>query len=182
MNKAGFLVMWRGVGFIRQVKLMLVRFVRMRGSPEEIAKGVALGIFIGMTPTFGFQMAIALFFATLLRENRLAAVLGVWVTNPVTAPVIYGIQYEMGRILLKLPRVSLPQEFTWSAYTNLGWDIMYPLWVGGVVSGIILGALSYFITLRMVPIAKRWRVPRWPRRHWHKKFKNKNLQRNWPDD
>ena len=75
--------MWRGVGFIRQTKLMLVRFVRLRGLPEEIAKGVALGIFIGMTPTFGFQMAIALLFAYLLRENRLAAILGVWVTNPV---------------------------------------------------------------------------------------------------
>ena len=77
--------MWRGVGIIRQVKLLVVRFVRLRGLPEEIAKGVALGIFIGMTPTFGFQMAIALFFAYLLRENRLAAILGVWITNPVTS-------------------------------------------------------------------------------------------------
>ena len=67
--------MWRGVGFIRQSKLMVVRFVRLRGLPVEIAKGVALGIFIGMTPTFGFQMAIALFFAYLLKENRLAAIL-----------------------------------------------------------------------------------------------------------
>lgn len=88
--------MWRGVGFIRQVKLMLVRFVRLRGLPEEIAKGVALGIFIGMTPTFGFQMAIAIFFAYILRENRLAAVLGVWITNPVTAPFIYAAEYEIG--------------------------------------------------------------------------------------
>ena len=44
--------MWRGVGFIRQVKLMVVRFVRLRGLPEEIAKGVALGIFIGMAPRY----------------------------------------------------------------------------------------------------------------------------------
>lgn len=165
--------MWRGVGFIRQVKLMVVRFVRLRGLPEEIAKGVALGIFIGMTPTFGFQMAIALFFAYVLRENRLAAILGVWVTNPVTAPVIYAIEYEMGRILLAMERVHLPQQFTWEAYANLGWEILFPLWVGGVLAGLILGALSYFITLRMVPIVEKWRVPRWPRRHWHRKFKNK---------
>ena len=117
--------MWRGVGFIRQTKLMLVRFVRLRGLPEEIAKGVALGIFIGMTPTFGFQMAIALLFAYLLRENRLAAILGVWVTNPVTAPVIYAVEYEMGRLLLGMPRTSLPTEFTWSAYADLGWNILY---------------------------------------------------------
>ena len=163
--------MWRGVGFIRQVKLMLVRFVRLRGLPEEIAKGVALGIFIGMTPTFGLQMAIALFFAYLLKENRLAAILGVWITNPITAPIIYAIEYEMGRIILGMDRASLPQEFTFRAYAELGWNILLPIWVGGLVAGIILGALAYFITLRMVPIVKRWRIPRWPRRHWHKKFK-----------
>jgi len=164
--------MWRGVGFVRQVKLMVVRFVRLRGLPEEIAKGVALGIFIGMTPTFGFQMAIALFFAFLLRENRLAAILGVWITNPVTAPIIYAIEYEMGRILLAMPRVSLPKELTWKAYADLGWDLLFPMWVGGTIAGIILGALSYFITLKLVPVVKDWRVPRWPRRHWHRKFRN----------
>jgi uncharacterized protein (DUF2062 family) len=161
--------MWRGVGFVRQAKLMLVKFVRLRGLPEEIAKGVALGIFIGMTPTFGFQMAIALFFAYLLKENRLAAILGVWVTNPATAPFIYAIEYEIGRILLGLPRAKLPAEFSWGAYADLGWNIMYPMWIGGLVAGVILGALSYFITLRLVPIVKSWRVPRWPRRHWHRK-------------
>lgn len=173
--------MWRGVGLIRQVKLLVVRFVRLRGLPEEIAKGVALGIFIGMTPTFGFQMAIALFFAYLLRENRLAAVLGVWVTNPVTAPIIYAIEYEIGRILLGVPRASLPDAFTWSAYADLGWNIMFPVWVGSILAGVILGALSYFITLRLVPVVKEWRVPRWPRRHWHKKYKNRNVNSNKQD-
>lgn len=165
--------MWRGVGFIRQVKLLVVRFIRLRGLPEEIAKGVALGIFIGMTPTFGFQMAIALFFAYLLRENRLAAILGVWITNPVTAPFIYAIEYEIGRILLGLERARLPAAFTWEAYANLGWDIMFPLWVGGLVAGGILGSLSYFITLRIVPAVKGLRIPRWPRRRWHRKFKGR---------
>ena len=169
--------MWRGVGFIRQLKLLVVRFVRLRGMPEEIAKGVALGIFIGMTPTFGFQMAIALFFAYLLRENRLAALLGVWVTNPVTAPVIYAIEYEIGRILLNMDRARLPSEFSWEAYSKLGWDIMFPLWVGGLIAGVILGALSYFLTLRMVPVVKTLRIPRWPRRHWYKKLKKRDAER-----
>jgi hypothetical protein len=163
--------MWRGVGFIRQVKLMVLRFIRLRGLPEEIAKGIALGIFIGMTPTFGFQMLIAIFLAYLLRKNRLAAVLGVWVTNPVTAPVIYAIEYEMGRILLGMERATLPSKFSWAAYADLGWNIMYPLWVGGILTGIVLGLLSYFITLRIVPIVKGLRIPRWPRRHWHRKRK-----------
>jgi uncharacterized protein (DUF2062 family) len=165
--------MWRGVGFIRQVKLLVLRFIRLRGLPEEIAKGVALGIFIGMTPTFGFQMAIAVFFAYLLRENRLAAVLGVWITNPVTAPFIYAAEYEGGRLLLGMDRVGLPTEFTWKAYTHLGWEILFPMWVGGILAGIVCGFLTYLVTLRLVPLVKNWRIRRWPRRQWHKKFKNR---------
>jgi uncharacterized protein (DUF2062 family) len=153
---------------------MFVRFVRLRGLPVEIARGMALGIFIGMTPTFGFQMAIAIFFAYLLRENRLAAVLGVWITNPVTAPFIYAAEYEAGRLILGLEHVSLPTEFTWKAYTHLGWDILLPLWVGGVLSGVICGFIAYVITLWLIPIIKTWRIRRWPRRHWQKKDKDWN--------
>lgn len=163
--------MWQGIGFFRQAKLILVRFVRLRGLPEEIAKGIALGIFIGMTPTFGLQMVIAIFFAYLLRENRLAAIIGVWVTNPLTAPVIYAIEYEVGRILLDIPRATLPAEFSFGAFKNLGYDILAPLWLGGVVAGVLCGSLAYFVTLRLVPLVKAWRIPRWPRRHWHKKWK-----------
>ncbi|MDT8440971.1 MAG: DUF2062 domain-containing protein [Desulfuromonadales bacterium] len=161
--------MWRGVGFIRQAKLMLVRFVRLRGLPDEIAKGIALGIFVGMTPTFGIQMGIALLLAYLFRQNRLAAVLGVWVTNPLTAPVIYAVEYELGRLLLGLPRAGLPKELSFQAYAELGWNVLAPLWVGGTITGIILGSLAYFVTLRLIPVVKTWRIRRWPRRHWHRK-------------
>ena len=50
--------MYRRWPLVRQIKLLVVRFLRLRGAPEEIAKGLALGIFIGLTPTFGFQMLL----------------------------------------------------------------------------------------------------------------------------
>jgi uncharacterized protein (DUF2062 family) len=161
--------MWRGIGFLRQSKLMLVRFVRLRALPEEIAKGIALGIFIGMTPTFGLQMIIAIFLAYLLKENRLAAILGVWITNPVTAPAIYAIEYEVGRILLGMQRVDLPREFSFGAFAHLSYEVIGPLWVGGLVAGLLVGGLAYFLTLRLVPQVKDWRIRRWPRREWHRK-------------
>ena len=161
--------MWRSIGILRQAKLMLVRFVRLRGEPDEIAKGIALGIFIGMTPTFGLQMVIAIFLAYLLKENRLAALVGVWVTNPVTAPVIYAIEYEVGRILLKMPRAALPGELSFGAFADLSYEVLAPLWLGSVIAGILCSSLAYSLTLRLVPAIKNWRIPRWPRRDWHKK-------------
>ena len=130
---------------------------------------MALGIFIGMTLTMGLQMAIALVFATILKENRLSAVLGVWITNPVTAPFIYGLEYEFGRRLLGLEYVSFPGELTFDTVSKVGWDLLAPLWLGGVIFGIVLAPLAYWLTLRLVPVFKIWRPRRWPRRHWHRK-------------
>lgn len=156
--------MWRRWPFIRQVKLNIVRFSRLRGTPDEIAKGFALGIFIGMTPTFGVQMALAVFFAFLLRENKLAAILGVWISNPLTAPFIYALEYEAGRVLLGMDRVHVIQEFTFQALTSFGWEVFLPLWVGGVMLGAACAVICYSLTLRLLPSVQGVRLPRWPRK------------------
>ncbi|MEJ2699651.1 MAG: DUF2062 domain-containing protein [Desulfuromonadales bacterium] len=155
--------MWRQWAFVRQFKLNFLRFVRLRGGPEEIAKGMALGIFIGMTPTLGFQMVIALFFAWLLRQNKIAAALGVWITNPVTAPVIYALEYESGRVLLGMEHARLPQHLTFAAMKTLGWEVLGPLCFGSLLYGIVCGALAYALTLRLLPVLKTWHIPRWPK-------------------
>ncbi len=155
--------MWRRVGLIRQVKLNLLKFIRLRGTPDEIAKGMALGIFIGMTPTFGSQMLIAVFFAFLLKENKLAAVLGVWITNPVTAPFIYALEYESGRLLLGMDRVSLPSQLSFESLKIMGWEVLAPLGLGSLLFGVVCAALAFALTLRAVPLVKAWNVPRWPR-------------------
>jgi uncharacterized protein (DUF2062 family) len=155
--------MWRRVGLIRQIKLNLLKFIRLRGTPDEIAKGMALGIFIGMTPTFGSQMLIAIFFAFLLKENKLAAVLGVWITNPVTAPFIYALEYESGRLLLGMDRVSLPAQLSFESLKAMGWEVLAPLGLGSLIFGVVCAALAFALTLRSVPLVKAWNVPRWPR-------------------
>jgi len=155
--------MWRRWSLIRQFKLNLLRLIRLQATPDEIAKGFALGIFIGMTPTFGFQMAIAIFFAFLLKENKLAAILGVWITNPVTAPLVYALEYESGRILLGMKHAALPTEFTFSALTSLGWDVLLPLCLGSLIYGILTAGVSYALVLRLIPSVRTWRIPRWPR-------------------
>lgn len=158
--------MWRRWALIRQFKLNLIRLLRLRGTADEIAKGLALGVFIGMTPTFGVQMIIAIFVAILLRENKVAAAIGVWVTNPLTAPFIYTLGYETGRLLLGMDRLHLIREFNYQALKSFGWDLFLPLTVGGFVLGILCGVITYALTIRAIPVVKNWRVPRWPRPRW----------------
>ena len=155
--------MWQRWAFMRQAKLNLLRFIRLRGTPDEIARGFALGIFIGMTPTFGLQMVIALVLAMLLRMNRPAAIIGVWVTNPITAPLIYASEYETGRLLLGMERLGLPTEYTYDTLSQLSWDILLPLCLGSFIFAILFGALSYALTLRFIPSLRTLKVPRWPK-------------------
>jgi len=157
--------MWRNWFLARQIKLFYIRFVRIRGESNEIAEGMALGIFIGMTPTFGFQMLLAVLCAAFVKRNKIAAALGVWVTNPLTAPFIYAAEYESARFLMGWERIRLPSQFSLNEMLQLGYEVMVPLWIGSLVFGVVGGILAYFITLKTVPIAKSCRVPRWPRRH-----------------
>ena len=156
--------MWRRWSLFRQFKLNLIRLMRLRDSPNHIARGMALGLFLGMTPTFGFQMALAFFVALLLRENKISAVIGVWITNPVTAPFIYGLEYETGRVLLGMPHPNMPLQYNYHFLTQIGWEVLVPLGFGSLLFAIVTAALGYALTLHLVPLLRLWRIPRWPRR------------------
>jgi uncharacterized protein (DUF2062 family) len=61
--------------------------------------GLAVGLFFGMLPTFGLQIALALLFGLFLRGHFPTAVLGTFITNPLTTPGILVAQYGAGRWL-----------------------------------------------------------------------------------
>ncbi len=155
--------MWRQWTYSRQLKLNLLRFLRIRATPDDIAKGFALGVFIGMSPTFGLQMILAILLAMLLKENKIAAAIGVWITNPITAPLIYALEYETGRLLLGMEHARLPREFTFDALMSLSWKVIGPLGLGSLIYGILCAGVSYALVLRLIPIVKTWHIPRWPR-------------------
>ncbi len=154
--------MWRRWGFFRQFKLNMIHLARIRSEPDEVARGMALGLFIGFTPTFGFQMLLALLFAFLLRQNKVAALVGVWVTNPLTAPLIYGLEYKIGRIALGLPPLEI-HEFNWQLISTLGLQVGKPLLLGCLILGIPCSIIGYSLTVRLIPNLRQWKIPRWTR-------------------
>ena len=161
--------MWRRWGFFRQFKLNLIQLARLRSEPDAVGRGMALGLFIGFTPTFGMQTLLAIFFAFLFRQNKIATFVGVWITNPLTAPLIYSLEYKIGRLLLGLPPLGVDQfqcDLNWS----LGAQVGMPLLLGSLVLGIPFAIIGYSVTVRLAPSLRQWRIPRWPRR------------RNFPDE
>ncbi|MBW2259817.1 MAG: DUF2062 domain-containing protein, partial [Deltaproteobacteria bacterium] len=102
----------------RSFRYFYDRFVRLHGSPREIAWGAALGFFVAMSPTMGIQTYIAVPLAALFRISKVAAATTVWLTNPLTAPFIYGFNYMVGAKLLGYP---LKTSFT----SNPSWQTLW---------------------------------------------------------
>ncbi|MDD2604325.1 MAG: DUF2062 domain-containing protein [Desulfobacterales bacterium] len=129
------------------------RFIKLRGCPREIARGFAVGIFVGFTPTLGAQMLIAVPLAALLKSNKLAAAAGVWITNPVTVPFIYGLTYLVGSQLTGLsghPSIGFVPEITLVEIAAKAPHIFWTLGVGGIVVGLPMAVAGYYFSLAAV--------------------------------
>lgn len=124
------------------------RFIRLQASPENLARGVALGLFISTTPTFGFQTFIALFLAAVFRCSKLCAVVAAQISNVLTAPIIYFGTYYLGALLLGEPlNTDQLKNFSLQSMWDLGPSVFASLWVGGILVGIVLAAIGYFMVI-----------------------------------
>jgi uncharacterized protein (DUF2062 family) len=144
--------------FKRSVAKIYRRFLKLRGDPHAIAMGLALGVFVGMSPLMGLHSVIAITVAAVFKWSKVAAILGVFVTNPLTAPVIYPLTYTLGAAVL-----GNPINLAASGGLNLG-DLFHSspqvltnLFVGGGIVGLAGGAISYFVANRAIRRYRRRR-------------------------
>ncbi len=132
----------------RKIRYCYIRLRRLQGDPRKIALGMALGVFIGVTPTIPFHMILALALAHLFRISRVAAVMGVWVSNPITIPPLYYFSFKLGKWLLYPNHImSLPQSVDVRELLRLGWEINLALQVGGLILALPSGLAAYYLTL-----------------------------------
>lgn len=138
--------------------------IKLRSSPKAIAGGMALGTFIAFTPTYGVQIFLAVFFATLFNFNRPAALVPVWITNPLTIAPVYTFNYWIGCFMWPGPpvgevsktfmdiAVKLAKLDFWDIddqlcnILSMGMEVIIPLSVGSLLVGLFFGGLVYWLT------------------------------------
>ncbi len=137
----------------------------LEDTPQSIALGAAIGIFLGFTPLIGLKTLLALGFAFLFRANKIAAVVAVSLHDLALPlmPVLYRLEYDIGYWLLSEPH-PLPPSFNhhqlsghawlnWTTFVTLG----VPLLLGGVILATPASVLVFFLT-RMAVQARRAKV------------------------
>ena len=145
----------------RRIRTFYERFISLKGDPASIAASLAIGVFVGVTPTIPFHTAIIVIVGLLFRLNITAAYLGSWlISNPVTIPLLYLSQYELGRILLGMDpyRFDLT-EYSLVAIAAMGWRILLPLLTGGIVMAPFFAVPAYFIARRLITAMRAKRCP-----------------------
>jgi hypothetical protein len=152
----------------QKLKAWFVHLLHLDDSAHRIALGVAIGMFVAVTPTWGIQMILVVGLAWLCRANKVAGVPVVWVTNPATNVPIYSFCYAIGRALVGGPGLDevkqaiaaiSDKDLTWEAlgrgWLALMWHAAAPLWVGTCVVGAVAGAIMYVIMFHLIAFYRR---------------------------
>jgi uncharacterized protein len=163
----------------RKKKHPILRFLEYRilhidDSPHKIALGLAVGLFIAWTPLLGIHLLLVIAFTVLLRANKFAALVSVWVSNIFTIPFVYYPAYLVGKVACDIfsPRGAMNREqvsaifkrlfapgnmlndfYTkeyWREFVILIKTIGPELWIGGFILGGFAAVVSYIICYNII--------------------------------
>ncbi len=136
----------RGISF----KKILSLFRHQNGSPYFNAKGLAIGVFSGCFPFFGFQTLIGIFFAKLAKGNIVLAAIGTWISNPFTYIPLYYLNYKVGSFFLNnssnnLIEKSFVIDDLWKQGRFFSLSLLLGSSCVGLFLALICGSIVFFI-------------------------------------
>jgi hypothetical protein len=124
------------------------RIIDIKESPHAIALAFSVGIFIGMSPLFGFHTILGIILAWMFSLNKFVTIVGVYITNPWTIVPIYTFATWLGAKVLGIDQI-LP-DINWS---NIGFSellhdfepVLPSFALGTIMLGIVSSALAYLL-------------------------------------
>jgi uncharacterized protein (DUF2062 family) len=134
---------------------LIIPVFRSPHPPEFTARGVANGVFWGLTPTIGLQTLeiVATWFigrrAFKKDSSLIQAGIWVWVNNPVTVLPLYYAFYVTGLWLMgNAGRASEYDTFValWERSADLGWVVRLTTLAQAVGWPMLLGCIPYAAT------------------------------------
>lgn len=145
----------------RTVRFYFLMLKRQRGDPFFLSRGVALGVFIGITPTIPLHTVAIIALAYPFKASKISGLLAsVLVSNPVMIPFCYTFSWLIGDFLLPgvltrekidavMELISTGAGFmtTLNEMGSLGLDALVVLLVGGCILALPFTVLGYFISL-----------------------------------
>jgi hypothetical protein len=135
----------------RWFRYQYLRLVRQDDTPERVAGGLALGVALGVLPSFGLGIIIVIFLSGWLRLNRAAGVIGALVMNPWTTPLFWAASYLVGSLVignniaetLAIVNELKSQGDLWSHL--LAKRLLLPYIIGNIIVTVCVSAVFYVV-------------------------------------
>jgi len=143
----------------KRLMVYVLKLAKLSGTPECIAKGVGMGLFIGLFIPMGAQLLIVFPLAIWFKANKIAACSFTMITNHFTILFIYPFQCVLGSYIIadpltyeraKQPFMAFFHSPSLRELTLLGKEIVVPFFVGGAFLGAIFSVSGYFGALYLV--------------------------------
>ncbi len=148
------------LSIIRKGRFYWLKLKRIKGDPFSLARGLALGAFVGVTPTIPFHTVLILLLGAALRANLLAAtIFSILISNPLTVPIFYYLSWWIGSRLTG-------SEIGWAQVKNIittlktagimdsvsmlyqtGSELIIALLTGGIIIAIPPAIAAYYASL-----------------------------------
>jgi hypothetical protein len=110
---------------------------------KMITRGILIGLFWGFIP-MPMQMAAVIAMTPFLRFNVPIAIAMVWLSNPLTMPPMYYMEYLTGNFILGREGIeNIELTLEWFS-ANMG-DIFVPLYVGTAFYAIFVSSFIFLL-------------------------------------
>ncbi|SHO58814.1 DUF2062 domain-containing protein [Vibrio quintilis] len=110
---------------------------------RSAAGAFAIGLFMAFVP-LPSQMIMSAGLAIVCGVNLPLSIALVWVSNPITMPVLFYFAYKLGAWVLREPPQQFHFELSWDFITNQMSAIAPPLIVGCAICGLVCAVIGYF--------------------------------------
>jgi len=144
----------------RFFKLIYLKLFRINDSPQRIAIGFGLGVFVGVMPAMGPVLALCLAF--IFKVNRAGALLGSVITNTWLSVVIFAISVKLGSLLTGTNSAdviaawhAVIKDFRWAKLAELAVsNLIMPVVLGYILISAVAGLITYLAAFLILKYTK----------------------------
>ena len=132
--------------------------VKVKDTPEALARGLAVGFFFGVSFFWGLQIALAVLVSYLVRGNKVVAAAMTAISNPLTSLPLYSLCYLVGHVLVG-GEDALPDFATLHSidgFLALGPHFFVTMLVGTTIVGAVGAVVVYFSSNRLLGALRQW--------------------------
>ena len=158
----------------RTIWFYILKLKRLRGDSASLARGVALGVFIGITPTIPLHTISIILFSFPFRANKISALIASFIVcNPLTYFPEYYFSWLIGDRLFpgiltweKIDSIMIAInsganfKAMFAELSKLGVEAIAALIAGGCVLATPFAIASYFLSLNFFKIIEEKRARR----------------------